>query len=110
MSLYADINNFIPLCVKSQASRALFIIIASALKSISFVGIVKTLKNLGANFYSVNRASFFILKRASTLISSGSAFLTSLGKNNYNTKRDERKLLILVETFTLLNRLKLFAL
>jgi hypothetical protein len=85
-SLYIDTNNFVPLYIKSQAFKALSITIASAPKSISFAGIAKTLKNLGADFYSVSGASSSILKRAFTLISGGGASLTSLGKNNYNTK------------------------
>src|SRR5438552_14891428 len=77
-SLYVDSNDFIPLCIQSQTSRGS---LTPASKSVSFMGMAKTLKNSGADFHTTKVPSTSSSGRAPTL-NSGGVSLTSSEKGS----------------------------
>jgi hypothetical protein len=99
-SLAADSSSYIPIRAQSEHSAAPT---ASGPKSVSFADMAKTLKNSGADFRSAKIPSLSSLGRASTAISGG----PSLGPTK---KREDRRLLVAVESSALLNRPEPFAL
>jgi hypothetical protein len=114
-SLYTNSSIFVPLYIKSQYDSSLHS--SSGPKFVTFTDIAKTLKNLGADFYSAKSS----LSRKSPTLShssgSGGAFIRSgltrslaLVKSNNPPKREDKRLLIPIKPYALLNRLEPFAL
>src|SRR5438045_7456119 len=104
-SLYVDSNDFIPLCIQSQTSRGSS---TPALKSVSFMGMAKTLKNSGADFHTAKVPSTSSSGRAPTL-NSGGISLTSSEKGS-TLKQEDCQLLIPVKPSVLLQRPEPFTL
>jgi hypothetical protein len=107
-SIYINTSNFISLYIKSQPSSTTTIT-TSAPKSVTFINIAKTLKNLEANFYSVSAPHSSHLDRIS-ILNSNSALFTSFkrgsttiyGSRDDRPRREDYRLLILIEPSALL--------
>lgn len=107
-SLFARSSNFVLIRVQSQPS--------STTKSVSFVGLAKTLRNSGADFHTKQPWSSTPSGSRPTTISSGVSLPpTSPGSTNNSARRvgakkEDRRLLITIEPIALLNRSEPFTL
>src|SRR5438045_6430751 len=80
-SLFAKSNNFIPICIQSQLSSGTPI--SASAKSVSFMDMAKTLKNLGADYWMPRLAITSSLGSRPSSISGG-ASLASFHSNSAN--------------------------